>query len=75
MDACLTIWGERRFVRRVQKKLEEKFQEVKAFLEENPNSSVETVAEELDVIGEADPAVDSRGASVTFRGRSRRHCL
>lgn len=32
-----------------QKKLEEKFQEVKAFLEENPNSSVETVAEELDV--------------------------
>lgn len=30
-----------------QKKLEEKFQEVKAFLEENPNSSVETVAEEL----------------------------
>ena len=41
--------GERRFVRRVRKKLEEKFQEVKAFLEENPNSSVETVAEELDV--------------------------
>ena len=32
-----------------QKKLEEKFQEVKAFLEENPNSSVETVADELDV--------------------------
>ena len=29
--------------------LEEKFQEVKAFLEENPNSSVETVADELDV--------------------------
>ena len=27
-----------------QKKLEEKFQEVKAFLEENPNSSVETVS-------------------------------
>ena len=58
-----------------QKKLEEKFQEVKAFLEENPNSSVETVAEELDVLGEADQTVDSRGASVTFRGRSRRHCL
>ena len=41
--------GERRFVRRVRKSFEEKFQEVKAFLEENPNSSVETVAEELDV--------------------------
>lgn len=32
-----------------KKKLEEKFQEVKAYLEENPNSSVETVSEELDV--------------------------
>ena len=32
-----------------KKKLEEKFQEVKAYLEEHPNSSVETVSEELDV--------------------------
>lgn len=32
-----------------QKKLEDKFQEVKAFLNENPNSSVERVSEELDV--------------------------
>lgn len=32
-----------------QKKLEEKFQEVKAYLNENPNSSVDRVSEELDV--------------------------
>lgn len=32
-----------------KKKLEEKFQEVKAYLEEHPNSSVETVSEELNV--------------------------
>ncbi len=32
-----------------QKKLEEKFQEVKAYLEENKNATVEQVSEELDV--------------------------
>lgn len=32
-----------------KKKLEEKFQEVKAFLEENPNSSITRVSEEMDV--------------------------
>lgn len=32
-----------------QKKLEEKFQEVKAYLEENPGSSVDRVSEALDV--------------------------
>lgn len=32
-----------------QKKLEEKFQEVKAYLEVNPNSSVNQVAEAMDV--------------------------
>lgn len=32
-----------------QKKLEEKFQEVKAYLNVNPNSSVDRVSEELDV--------------------------
>lgn len=32
-----------------QKKLEEKFQEVKVYLEENPNSSVTQVSEAMDV--------------------------
>ncbi|MBP3489137.1 MAG: flagellar protein [Roseburia sp.] len=32
-----------------QKKMEEKFQEVKAYLNVNPNSSVDRVSEELDV--------------------------
>ena len=32
-----------------QKKLEEKFQEVKEYLNENPNSSIHKVAEEVDV--------------------------
>lgn len=32
-----------------QRKLEEKFQEVKIYLEENPNTSVHKVAEDMDV--------------------------